>query len=659
MNILCADIGTTSLKMGIISENGEVVSSIQKFFDSNADSAAKNEFLANEWILAFTEGCKELLRNSVGDFVRNSSGSRYSARDSFDDSENSSGFRNSAQFSQISAVCISGNGPTLVSENGRTLLWNNSLYKKLKNLPETKSFYIPQFLAFKTFFSEEWKNSKYIFSGPEFLIYKLTGNAFSVLPEERFADAYWSDEELKKFNLETEKIPPFVPLGKNAGNVTKEVAQKLGIGEIPVFCGGPDFITALIGTATVESGKICDRSGSSEGINLCSEKPIFKEGFRTLPSAISGLWNISVIIPKSGILLDEYKKEIEDLENRKLSWEEIINYSLDDKNSEGFRILSEISCNVKNAVSALKNLAFENNLPFDTKMRVTGGQAKNERWLAKKAEDCGISLEVCNSPDSELIGNAAIALFGLGKFKTLQEAAKNIVKTTKTFFSNENEKNQKLKIYKIPKNLKTIIFDIDSTLYTNQRYAFEQVDVQIRYWAKKRGISSVQARNEISEFRKNWSKTHGGKKISLGNTLTYFGVSIAESIEMRKNLLEPANFLRRDEMLVQTIKKLREKFQLICVTNNPVLPAQKTLQALGIANLIPDIIGLDTSGKSKPAREPFALAMQRTKSKPEECLSVGDRYDMEISLPLEMGMGAILVTGVSDVYKLPEILRIR
>ena len=38
------------------------------------------------------------------------------------------------------------------------------------------------------------------------------------------------------------------------------------------------------------------------------------------------------------------------------------------------------------------------------------------------------------------------------------------------------------------------------------------------------------------------------------------------------------------------------------------LPARKTLEAIGIASLIPDIIGLDTCGKSKPALEPFQLA---------------------------------------------------
>ena len=60
--------------------------------------------------------------------------------------------------------------------------------------------------------------------------------------------------------------------------------------------------------------------------------------------------------------------------------------------------------------------------------------------------------------------------------------------------------------------------------------------------------------------------------------------------------------------------------------------------------------------KSKPAREPFLLAAERTGVLPENCLSIGDRYDMDISLPLELGMGGILVTGVAEVYGLPAVL---
>lgn len=213
-----------------------------------------------------------------------------------------------------------------------------------------------------------------------------------------------------------------------------------------------------------------------------------------------------------------------------------------------------------------------------------------------------------------------------------------------------------MKIYRIPEKLKTIIFDIDSTLYTSPEYAFEQVDCQVRHFADLRGISHEKARNMVSEYRKSFAEKNGGKAVSLGNTLKTFGIPIEESVKWRKELLEPKNFLSRDDKLIQVLSGLSENYRMICVTNNPVLPAWKTLEAIGIESLLPDIIGLDTCGKSKPAEEPFRLAAEKTGAALDQCISIGDRYDLDISLPLEMGMGGILVDGVKDVYQLPEIL---
>ncbi len=213
-----------------------------------------------------------------------------------------------------------------------------------------------------------------------------------------------------------------------------------------------------------------------------------------------------------------------------------------------------------------------------------------------------------------------------------------------------------MKIYKIPENLKTIIFDIDSTLYTSPAYAHEQVDCQVRHFAELRGISHDEARNMVSEFRRKWSLEHNGQKISLGNLLTYFDIPIEESIEWRRTLLEPADFLGKDEKLISALTELKKKYNLICVTNNPVLPARKTLDAIGVSDFFPEIIGLDTCFVSKPHEKPFLLAAEKTESKPEECLSVGDRFDIDLDLPMKLGMGGILVTGVEDVWTLPEII---
>ena len=66
-------------------------------------------------------------------------------------------------------------------------------------------------------------------------------------------------------------------------------------------------------------------------------------------------------------------------------------------------------------------------------------------------------------------------------------------------------------IYKIPKDLKTIIFDIDSTLYTNNEYARKQVDIQIRHFAKLNNKTFKEAKNLITEYRNTWKKKHNGQ----------------------------------------------------------------------------------------------------------------------------------------------------
>lgn len=207
-------------------------------------------------------------------------------------------------------------------------------------------------------------------------------------------------------------------------------------------------------------------------------------------------------------------------------------------------------------------------------------------------------------------------------------------------------------VYNLPKDIKAFIFDIDSTLYTCQAYAFEQIDCQVREYAKLRGISADEARNLVAEYRKKYAAEHDGKKVSLGNTLVAFGIPIEQSVEWRNQLMEPEKYLHFDQKLVDTLSSMKKKVKMICVTNNPVLPARKTLQAIGVSEFFPEIVGLDTCYKSKPALEPFQKALEILGVNANECVAVGDRYDLDIALPLEMGMGGILVNGVEEVYQL-------
>ena len=207
-----------------------------------------------------------------------------------------------------------------------------------------------------------------------------------------------------------------------------------------------------------------------------------------------------------------------------------------------------------------------------------------------------------------------------------------------------------MKTYNIPKDVKGIIFDIDGTLYTSEEYVFEQVDVQVRHFAKLKSISVEAARKMVEEYKAKWAETHNGEKISLAKTMAAFGIPVAESILWRKKLIKPEKFLHRDEKLVKTIESLKSKYKIICVTNNPVFTARKTLEAIGISDFFPEIIGLDTTGLSKPHYLPFSMALQKMGVEAKNCVAVGDRFNIDIELPVKMGMGGILVDGVEDVY---------
>ncbi|MDR2798844.1 MAG: HAD family hydrolase [Treponema sp.] len=206
--------------------------------------------------------------------------------------------------------------------------------------------------------------------------------------------------------------------------------------------------------------------------------------------------------------------------------------------------------------------------------------------------------------------------------------------------------------YNIPESWRAFLFDMDGTLYTNPVYMQFQIRSIIERLARLQGCSFEAMQGAIAAYQETWAQTHRGQRLSLGNTLVHFGVSIEESIRWREELYEPGVYLKADPKLWETLKRLGAAHALAVVTNNPVLVARKTLAALGVKDLFQGIVGLDTCLVSKPHAAPFLKAAALCGVSPLACVSVGDRYDMDIALPLSLGMGGILVDGVEDVYHL-------
>ena len=215
-----------------------------------------------------------------------------------------------------------------------------------------------------------------------------------------------------------------------------------------------------------------------------------------------------------------------------------------------------------------------------------------------------------------------------------------------------------MKIFSIPRGneKKALLFDMDGTLYSHDEYMRSQIELPIMRLAEVRGKTFEQMNAEVTAFRENWAVSHNGQSISLGNIFLSFGISIKENIRWREELCRPEKYLTEDKTLRSVLLELSSRFFLAAVTNNPVSVAVRTFSALGVDDILKNIAGLDTCKASKPNREIFYTAARLCGVPPELCISIGDRYDIDIALPLELGMGGILVDGVEDVYKLPEIL---
>jgi xylulokinase len=271
-----------------------------------------------------------------------------------------------------------------------------------------------------------------IFSCQEWLAGELGAEPVTVLPNERYQPYYWEEGQCGAIGCDPRKLPPFVPLGAVIGKTDKKAERDFALPQnIPLVAGGPDFIMALIGTGVLAEGLVCDRAGTSEGINVCSRVPANGDArLRTLPHIVENHFNIAALLPHSGVLFDNYRRETGQ-ENRCYA-EHLAallhSASVAGEDIAGRQVLLRIAREVREKIIVLRENGFN-----VTEMRVSGGQAKNPLWNTMKAKITGVTLAIPAITDGELAGNACLCAVALGEAAGLEEAARRIVHIKERF----------------------------------------------------------------------------------------------------------------------------------------------------------------------------------------------------------------------------------
>lgn len=196
---------------------------------------------------------------------------------------------------------------------------------------------------------------------------------------------------------------------------------------------------------------------------------------------------------------------------------------------------------------------------------------------------------------------------------------------------------------------------MDGTLYDNPAYMEFQELSQVRRLAEFKRVGIDEAKKMLADSRAARSAC-GELPTSMARHFLALGVSMPDIVRWRIEDIRPEQWLAPDPGLDTTLGLLARAFSLGLLTNNPRAVGEAALVALGIRRHFKAVAGLDDSGESKPSLLPFRFICDALGLHPSECVSIGDRESVDGEPALALGMGAIIVSSVRDIYRLPRLL---
>lgn len=392
---------------------------------------------------------------------------------------------NSIDTTKVEAIIISSNGPSFIPLFSEINIINNSfscqcekarLWMDKRGTKYSKrvsefynkyidgSFFLPSILNIKENEKDIYKKTTKFLTIDGFVNYALTNKAYTVNNANGLLDYYWNDDSLKHFGLDKSKFTDFIKCGDIISNIDPVVAEKLKLNkDVKVIAGGSDFYFSIIGSKVNKENILVDINGTSEGLNLCTSRPLNDNRFLCYEHPLENLYNISGVLSNSGVALNWLRKilNIEDLDFEKV-------YELSKKAKKNSLIFLPYLNGERapiwnpNATATLFNLtvdsskeeianaviegtifAFKSVLEilesFDYKIdeiHVTTAKKESDYYHQLKSDITNRTFVVYNTKSAELLGLALLAYTSLNQYPNLKKAIENLSLNKKIYSPN-------------------------------------------------------------------------------------------------------------------------------------------------------------------------------------------------------------------------------
>lgn len=330
---------------------------------------------------------------------------------------------------------------------------------------------------------EIWKKTHKYVQVSGFLNFRLTGNytdsvasqigyvPLSYRKHKWATPRQWFEFSRKLFPVDAAKLPDLVEPGMEIGKITSWASQQTGLKVgVPVIACGSDKGCETLGMGVIDNSVASLSFGTTATLQTTVKK--YMEPIRFIPSfpaAIPNSWNPEIEIFRGFWMISWFKnefahKEVLEAQEENLPVEEIMDRMLHkapagsmglvvhpfwgpgigEKNTKG-SIIGFGDVHKKEHIyrAVIEGLAYglyegllrlqkRGNMKFQ-KIAVSGGASQSDEVCQITSDIFNLTLVRGNTYETSCLGAAIITAYGVGKYTSLNEAVKAMVRYSHTF----------------------------------------------------------------------------------------------------------------------------------------------------------------------------------------------------------------------------------
>ena len=438
--LLAINIGTSGVKAGVFDTQGNLICLSRSPYSTTSPRPGWAEQSPQAWWAACADCVKEV--------------------------------SHSIDTSLLLGICVTGLAPAMVylNEQGeatrRAPIWsdNRACAEHCEVIERTSgkspSNLLSQVLWLKRNEPEVYKRVRWVLQSFEFINLKLTGEIASIAF--RADRPRWIKADIESCGLNPDIFPQRICMpGALIGLLLPGIADQLRIPPgLPVIAGTVDTFSAWIGTATLSKGMVCDTVGTSSSLTLIWDEPLEDRAGRIscMPHITGFDWAVTGAMSNGAIVVDWFARQF--YEGRVDAIKDMtaeaavvpagadglisLPYLLGERSpildplARGvFFGVSQAHTRAHFARAVLESIAFGARHVSEAiqevggeigEVRLAGSIARNDLWCQIMSDMLGQPVLIPGVADSDLLGAAIVAGWGVGSFDGLKQAAQLMVK---------------------------------------------------------------------------------------------------------------------------------------------------------------------------------------------------------------------------------------